>query len=129
MLYKNGAGPAAAETTSKAPDVVGGDERDKYISKPSGECSQAWALYQGRSRTPLLRVVPDSGSPLYRVAWPDIGLSPTANLTRCLNAARDWAEWQFVAEHRNLGAARRLNSLNNFSWSASPMRQNGGGHA
>jgi hypothetical protein len=75
----------------------------------------------------LVRVVPDSDSPLYRIAWPDIGLSPTANLSRCLDAARAWAEWKAITEDRKNNAARRLKSLNNMSWAAAPMRYFEGG--
>jgi hypothetical protein len=87
--------------------------------------SQVWWLNHGQAH--VVHVVPDDGSPLYRIAWPDIGPSPPANLTRCMDAGRQWAERQFLTEHRNLGDARRLKSLSNFSWSASPMRLNGRG--
>jgi hypothetical protein len=76
----------------------------------------------------LARVVRDEASPLWRVAWPDIGLSPTANLSRCMDAAQQWAERSFLTtEHRKNGAARSLKSLHNFSWSASLVRLNGRG--
>jgi hypothetical protein len=94
--------------------------------KPDAIRSQAsWSLHQGRSRTPLLHVVPDDGSALWRVAWPDVGPSPAANLTRCKDAARQWAEHKAATEDRKRGGARRLKSLNIFSWSAPYVRQNG----
>jgi hypothetical protein len=71
-----------------------------------------------------VRIVPDHGSPLYRVVWSDIGLSPAANLARCMDAARQWAEQKRLTEDRKNTAGRRLKSLRNFSWSASPMRRN-----
>jgi len=78
----------------------------------------------------LARVVRDEASPLWRVQWPDIGPSPPGNLSRCMDAAQQWAERSFhLTEHRKNGAGRALKSLHNFSWSASPMRQNGRGRA
>ena len=82
---------------------------------------QTWGLYRGQSKRPIVEVVPDSASDLYRIAWPDIGLSDRANLTRCKQAAREWAEQRFLTEQRNLPVARRLKSLNSFRWSASPV--------
>jgi hypothetical protein len=70
--------------------------------------------------------VRDERSQLYRIAWPDTGFSPPANLARCMDAAAAWAERSFIAEHRNLCVARRLKSLNFFWRSASPVRRNGG---
>jgi hypothetical protein len=55
---------------------------------------------------------------IYRIEWPDVGLSP-ANLTRCRSAALEWAERNLITEHRNLSVAQRLKSLNNFWWSSS----------
>jgi hypothetical protein len=80
-------------------------------------------LHCGRSKKPIVKITPD-GSGLYRVAWPDIGPSDTANLTRCKQAALEWAEKYVATEQRNLSVAQRLKSLNNFSWSASPVRSN-----
>ena len=78
----------------------------------------------------LARVVPDEASPLWRVAWPDISPSPPANLSRCMDAAQQWAERSFrLTEHRKNGAARSLKSLGNFSWSASPTGLNGRGRS
>jgi hypothetical protein len=48
------------------------------------------ALYRGRSRKPLLRLVPSG--PLYRIEWPDIGLSDLVNITRAKAAALEWAQ-------------------------------------
>ena len=85
---------------------------------------EAYALHYGRTRNALVEIVAD-GNGLYRIAWPDIGLSEPVNLTRAMQAAQEWAEQYFVTEHRRIGVARRLKSLNNFSWSRSPIRQNG----
>jgi hypothetical protein len=125
MPDRKGAGPATARTVNEARKIGTGKRRKP--SKPSTKYSQAWSLFRGRSRAPLVRVVPDHGSALYRIAWPDIGLSPAANLARCLDAARAWAERNWATEQRNLSVAQRLKSLRSFSWSASPMRQIDGG--
>jgi hypothetical protein len=76
-----------------------------------------YSLHSGRSLAPLVRVLP-CGS-LFRVKWPDTGLSELANLTRCKAAAREWAEQTFLTEHRKMSGARRLKSLNNFWWASS----------
>jgi hypothetical protein len=94
----------------------------------SGNARKVWSLHHGRSRKTIVRVVPDADySPLYRVLWSDIGLSPIANLTRCKAAALEWAERNAVTKHRNLSVAQRLKSLDNFLWSSSPMRRTDGG--
>jgi len=104
---------------------------EQQVSGPEDNRSQvrrqAWSLHRGRSHKALVQVVPDDGSPLYRIDWPDIGLSPTANLARCMGAALEWAERNAITKDRKSNAARRLKSLDNFSWSASPMRFFGGG--
>jgi hypothetical protein len=82
-----------------------------------------YSLHRGRSRRPLVRVVSDSCG-LYRVEWPDIGLSDLANLTRCKAAAREWAERRAILEDRKSNAARRLKSLDKFWWSSSCVAQN-----
>jgi len=83
-----------------------------------------YRLHRGRSNRPILEVLPDSSTGLYRIAWPDTGLSDIANLTRCKQAAVEWAEQRFLTENRKMNGARRLKSLNNFWWSASLVRQN-----
>jgi hypothetical protein len=45
----------------------------------------------------------DDSSGLYRIHWPDIGISSPANLTRCKDAALAWAEQQTMTEKRNIG--------------------------
>jgi hypothetical protein len=80
-------------------------------------------LHRGRSRRVLVRVVPDCCG-LYRIEWPDCGLSDLANLTRCKAAAREWAERNAILEDRKNNAARRLKSLDNFWWSSSYIAQN-----
>jgi hypothetical protein len=82
---------------------------------------QVHRLHHGRRKT-IVEILPVCESGLYRVNWPDIGLSPPANLTRCKDAARAWAEQQLLTEQRKISVARRLKSLNNFWWSASPVR-------
>src|ERR1700687_496130 len=75
-----------------------------------------YLLRCGFSRRALVRVVPCG--PLYRIGWPDIGLSQPANLTRCQSAAREWAERNLMTDCRKMSGARRLKSLNNFWWSS-----------
>jgi hypothetical protein len=82
-----------------------------------------YSLHRGRSRRVLVRVVSDRCG-LYRVEWPDIGLSDLANLSRCKAAAREWAERKAALEDRKSNAARRLKSLDNFWWSSSHIAHN-----
>jgi hypothetical protein len=79
--------------------------------------SLIYCLHRGRSRRPIVRIIPDGA--LYRIEWPDIGLSDVTNLTRAKAAAREWAERQAMTEDRKMSAARRLKSLDNFWWSSS----------
>jgi hypothetical protein len=83
---------------------------------------RTYSLHRGRSQRALVRIIPDA--PLHRIAWPDSGLSDRANLTRCKQAAREWAERNGLTEDRKSNAARRLKSLNNFWWSSSYVAQN-----
>jgi hypothetical protein len=82
-----------------------------------------YSLHRGRSKRLIVHIAPDHSTGLYRIAWPDIGLSDVTNLTRAKDAAREWAERKAVTEDRKLPVARRLKSLDNFWWSASPVRQ------
>jgi hypothetical protein len=66
-----------------------------------------YSLHRGRSRRALVRVHSDCCG-LYRVEWPDLGLSDLANLTRCKAAASEWIERNAVLEDRKTSAARRL---------------------
>lgn len=84
--------------------------------------SRVYSLHRGRSKRPIVRIIPDRE--LYRIDWPDIGLSDLTNLTHAKQAALEWAERKAVTEDRKNNAARRLKSLNNFWWSASPMPLN-----
>jgi hypothetical protein len=81
--------------------------------------STRMVLNDGRGRA-LVGLVPDEK--LWRIEWPDTGLSDVVNLTRAKDAARLWAERQVITEDRKTNAARRLKSLDNFSWSSSPVR-------
>ena len=95
----------------------------KTLSETNPSRNIVFALYRDRSRRALVQVIPDPCG-LYRVKWPDIGLSDWANLTRCKAAAREWAERKAILEDRKSNAARRLKSLNNFWWSSSHVAQN-----
>jgi hypothetical protein len=55
---------------------------------------------------------------MWRVRWPDRGLSGLTNLTRAKAAALKWAECEALTEHRNLSVAQRLKLLGNFSWAS-----------
>ena len=87
-----------------------------------------YSLHRGRSRRALVQVISDPCG-LYRVKWPDTGLSDLANLARCKAAAREWAERNAVLEDRKSNAARRLKSLDNFWWSSASLGQNLAGAA
>ena len=97
----------------------------KQILRSDSVCNDSivYSLHRGRSRRTLVRVIPDCRG-LFRVEWPDIGLSGLANLTRCKAAAREWAECKAMTEDRKTNAARRLKSLDNFWWSSSYVAQN-----
>ena len=70
----------------------------KSTHGPSQNGAQVHELSHGGGRV-LVRVVPDATTRLYRIEWPDIGLSQPVNLTRAKDAARLWAEAQVL---RNL---------------------------
>jgi len=65
-----------------------------------------YALHCGRRA--LVDVVPDSHTGLYRISWPDIGLSDVTNLMRAKAAALEWAEQKVVTEGRKMPVAQRL---------------------
>jgi len=102
----------------------------KEIRRPDSLCNQSivYSLHRGRSRRALVQVISDPCG-LYRVKWPDTGLSDLANLARCKAAAREWAERNAVLENRKSNAARRLKSLDNFWWSSSYIAQTDQGAA
>ena len=81
-------------------DVLQVERSDASPTYRRGLIRKVWSLHHGRSRKAIVRVVPDPHFPLYRIAWPDIGLSPPANLARCMDAARHWAERQVLIEDR-----------------------------
>jgi hypothetical protein len=122
--------PAACGAPRGSENIVSVGYRNGVELNPSHDEQQErviWSLHVGRSRKPLVQIVPDDGSPLYRIAWGDIGMSPAANLARCLEAARRWAERQYLTDHRKMNSAQRLKSLDNFWWSWSYVRQNDAG--
>jgi hypothetical protein len=80
-------------------------------------------LRHGSASHDLVRIVPDETTLLWRIDWPDIGLSDAVNITRAKEAARLWAESQMLRTLRKNGAERALKSLSNFSWFCSPVRQ------
>jgi hypothetical protein len=60
-----------------------------------------YSLHCGRSNKPVVAVIPDR-SGLFRIAWPDIAPSDVANLSRCKEAALEWAQHRQATEDRNL---------------------------
>ena len=84
-----------------------------------GATMKIYSLHRGQSQKPIVRIIPDGQ--LYRIEWPDIGLSDLTNLTRAKAAALEWAERKAVTEDRKKSGARRLKLLNNFWWSSSPI--------
>jgi hypothetical protein len=95
----------------------------RALRQPNPFCNlKTYSLHRGRSRHAIVSLVPCAG--LYRIAWPDIGLSDLTNLTRAKAAAREWAEQKAMTEDRKLPVARRLKSLDNFLWSSSYIAQN-----
>jgi hypothetical protein len=85
--------------------------------------ADSYRLRNGKSTKTIVEIFPDPGTGLYRIIWPDIGPSDLANLTRCKAAVMDWAESRAMTEDRKKSGARRLKSLENFSWSASYVCQ------
>jgi hypothetical protein len=95
----------------------------RALSQSNSFCNlKAYSLHRGRSRKPIVRIIP-SGS-LYRIEWPDIGLSDLTNLTRAKAAALEWAQQKAMTGDRKLPVARRLKSLDNFWWSSSYVAAN-----
>jgi hypothetical protein len=98
----------------------------RELRQPNPFCKspKTYSLHRGRSHRVVVSLVPDTASGLYRIAWPDIGLSDITNLTRAKAAAREWEERNAVTEDRKSNAARRLKSLDNFWWSSSYVAPN-----
>jgi hypothetical protein len=122
-VFRNSANPTAGDRGARQEFQFGRIE--PALNSQSNNSKQAHALFHGRARTPIVEIVPDGEPGLYRVVWPDIGLSGPVNLTRAKHAAEEWAERSFATEQRKISVARRLKSLSNFRWSASHVRQNG----
>lgn len=127
-MAENGAGVELAYAGGDARKIaVSGRNRQTY--KPLLRTPSAHSLHPlyrrcvQRSCT-LARIIPCDS--LYRVVWPDGVVSGVANLTRCKYAAREWAARQTMTERRKLSVAARLKSLENFSWSSTPIEQNVG---
>jgi hypothetical protein len=76
---------------------------------------RVYRLSRAGSKRPLVEIVQDGA--LYRIHWPDGEISDLANLTRCCDGAREWAERETMTAPGKISGARRLKSLENFSWS------------
>jgi hypothetical protein len=81
-------GGATTQATVTRPDDR--TENIEEIRTKNGHPRLSYALYRGRSKRPVVRIVPDGV--LYRIAWPDIGPSDLCNLTRAKAAALEWAQ-------------------------------------
>jgi hypothetical protein len=60
------------------------------VAARRGQEPIAFTLHRGRSRKSIVRIIPDGD--LYRIEWPDIGLSDFCNLSRAKAAALEWAQ-------------------------------------
>ena len=128
MLTRNGKAPGSAANDHEGQKFVDTGERDKRSCSRTQNLAQVcWSLRNGGSR-PLVRVVPDDSTPpLFRVEWPDIALSPPANLTRAMEAAGRRAEQRAFTDLRKKRGVGALKSQRFFSWSRSLVRPNGRG--
>ena len=62
----------------------------------------AWKPFGDKSRKPLIEVVASEQHPgLWRINWPDAGLSDLVNLTRAKDAASLWAMAQVPGGRRD----------------------------
>jgi hypothetical protein len=121
---------ASRKAASTAADSAEQSRTSCRAGEHGGEATSAQAiradLILRHGHRKVLRIVPDGK--LWRIEWPDIGPSPAVNLTRAKEAARLWAEAKMLRHLRKNGAARALKSLDNFSWSSSPVRKSGAVH-
>jgi hypothetical protein len=84
------------------------------------------ALYNGRARRPLVRIVPDPVYPgMWRLAWPDGGMSDMANLSRIKDAAIALCERG--PPQRNRRCLDWKKDLSKTAIGGPPIRQNGSG--
>ena len=85
-------GPAAAVLTAHGrPQGDGFDDAPDRASQSKEQ--RTHRLNYGRARRLVVEVVPDGTLPaMFRVRWPNADVSPPANLARCMDAARAWAE-------------------------------------
>jgi len=95
---RKGAGPARCGDSGEAlrSSVEIGDRDDGNPNSPPTVKNQTLVLRNGRS-APAASIVADENWPgLFRICWPDIAPSPPANLARCKDAARAWAEREYL---------------------------------
>ena len=59
------------------------------VELKSADTTKIYSLHQGRSKSPVVRLVPNHSTGLYRIEWQDIALSDRTNLTRAKAAARE----------------------------------------
>jgi hypothetical protein len=126
LTLENGAGVVPAVAGDGARIAVHFGEQDTQVSGVALGCAQVYTLHRGKaphSRAVARVIRCDAHPQLFQVDWRDGELSPPANLTRCMAAAREWAERRAMTEHRKTSVARRLKSLANFWWSSSPIEQ------
>src|SRR5262249_29644526 len=83
MAYTKTGGTCRADPTSQKPRAIVGLDRLKWRNADG-----RLFLYHGNDPNPLVTIEPDSKySGMYRIRFPDGGLSDMANLTRAKDAA------------------------------------------
>jgi hypothetical protein len=115
MAARKATRPAADLANEPCANVHAGRPNSREAnSSPNETCH---SLHFAGARKPLVEIVPDAEWPrMYRIAWPDGLISPMANLTRCMDAARVWAERKMLTDLRKKRGVGALKSLDNFSW-------------
>src|SRR5215475_2001459 len=88
MAYTKTGGTCRADPTSQKPRAIVGLDRLKWRNADG-----RLFLYHGNDPNPLVTIEPDSKySGMYRIRFPDGGLSDMANLTRAKDAASSHCE-------------------------------------
>jgi hypothetical protein len=138
MLDKAKCRPLATDGISNASDLLGGKisvqnshtPKNKQAATLTAELhnsDRCRKLFIAKRRTPAAIIVADDIWPgQWRIVRPDGSLSDHVNATRAKEAALDQAE---AAEARKTPHKSPLKTLQNFLWSASPVRKNGSAYA
>ena len=76
--------PTLAPTTGTHGAASGGP----YAALPETTGRHGYALHDGNAEVPMVRIAPDANWPgMWRMIWPDGGISDMANLVRIKDAA------------------------------------------